>query len=125
MAFQFASVELGITDEDGDPVASAILNRVGWTPDTEAAAKKPTGKNQAMALDILKRLEAEARRNRGDDGRVSLTWWRDECKTAGSDKYRMRDVKKSLEENGLIEVYDDLFIKTPLTASGGGGRWRK
>jgi RecA-family ATPase len=39
-------------------------------------------------------------------------------------EFRMRDAKKSLEENGLIEVYDDLFIKTPLGASGG-GRWRK
>ncbi|MDR1058564.1 MAG: AAA family ATPase, partial [Treponema sp.] len=124
MAFQFISTELGITDEEGNPFTSAVLNTVGWTPDTEAAAKKPAGKNQALALDILKRLEADARENREDGGRVTLTWWRDECKAAGIDKYRIRDVKKSLEENGLIEVYDDLFIKTPLAATGGGGRWR-
>jgi hypothetical protein len=123
MAFQFVSTELGITDEEGNPFTSAVLNTVDWTPDTETATKKPVGKNQTLALDILKRLEAEARENRGDDGWVSLTLWRDECKAAGIDKYRMRDVKKSLEENGLIEIYDDLFIKTPLGASGG-GRWR-
>jgi hypothetical protein len=123
MAFQFAGVDLGFVDEDGNPFTSAVLNTVGWTPDTEAATKKPAGKNQTLALDILKRLEAEARASRGDDGRVSLTWWRDECKAAGIDKYRMRDAKKSLEENGLIEIYAELFIKTPLGASGGGG-WR-
>jgi hypothetical protein len=123
MAFQFAGVELGFADEEGNPFTSAVLNRTGYTSAPDAEARKPAGKNQAMALDILKRLEAEARGNRGEDGQVTLTRWRDECKAAGIDKYRMRDVKKSLEENGLIEVYDDLFIKTPLAASGG-GRWR-
>jgi RecA-family ATPase len=83
MAFQFAGVDLGITDEEGNPFTSAVLNRADWIPAPETTGNKPAGKNQTLALDILRRLEAEARKNRGDDGRVSLDWWRDECKPEG------------------------------------------
>jgi hypothetical protein len=74
MAFQFAGVDLGITDEDGNPLTSAVLNPVGCTPAPEAAGNKPAGKNQALALDILKRLETEAWNNRGmADGLLCLS----------------------------------------------------
>jgi hypothetical protein len=106
MAFQFAGVDLGITDEEGNPFTSAVLNTVGWTPAPEAAAKKPAGKNQALALDILKRLEAGARENRGNDGRVSLDWWRDECKAAGLDRTQFWYAKSGLEKSGIIQIKD-------------------
>ncbi|MDR1250723.1 MAG: AAA family ATPase, partial [Treponema sp.] len=116
MAFQFISTELGITDEEGNPFTSAVLNTVGWTPDTEAATKKPAGKNQALALDILKRLEAEARENRGNDGRVSLDWWRDECKPEGIVRQRFYDVRVSLEKAGKIKVQDSfVYSICPVT----------
>jgi hypothetical protein len=106
MAFQFAGVDLGITDEDGNPFASAVLNTVGWTPAPEVAAKKPPGKNQALALDILKRLEAGARKNRGGDGRVSLDWWKEECKKAGLDRTQFWYVKGGLEKGGIVQIKD-------------------
>ncbi|GHT83336.1 hypothetical protein FACS1894137_04180 [Spirochaetia bacterium] len=112
MAFQFFTVELGLQDEDGNPVTSAVLNEVEWTPAQEAGSKKAMGKNQTIALDILRRLENEARKNRGDEGRVLISVWRDGCSDAGMDKYRIRDSRKTLEENGLIEVYEKSFIKT-------------
>jgi hypothetical protein len=116
MAFQFVSTDLKITDEKGNPFASAVLNTVDWTPDTEVATKKPVGKNQAMALDILKRLEAEARGNRGDDGRVSLDWWRDECKPEGIVRQRFYDVRVSLEKAGKIKVQDSfVYSISPVT----------
>jgi hypothetical protein len=104
MAFQFAGVDVGFADEDGNPFASAVLNRIDYTSAPEAEARKPAGKNQA--LDILKRLEAEARRNRGEDGRVSLDWWRDECKPEGIVRQRFYDVRVSLEKAGKIKVQD-------------------
>jgi hypothetical protein len=118
MAFQFAGVDLGITDEKGNPISSAILNQIDYTPALETATAKPAGKNQALALDILKRLETEARKNRGDDGRVSLDWWRDECKLEGIVKQRFYDVRVSLEKAGKIKV-QDLFVYSisPVTNS--------
>jgi KaiC/GvpD/RAD55 family RecA-like ATPase len=116
MAFQFISTELGITDEEGNPFTSAVLNTVDWTPDTGAATKKPVGKNQALALDILKRLETEARENRGDDGRVSLDWWRDECKPEGIVRQRFYDMRVSLEKAGKIKVQDSfVYSICPVT----------
>jgi hypothetical protein len=118
MAFQFSTVELGLQDEDGNPVTSAVLNEVDWTPAREAEPKKAMGKNQRIALDVLKHLENEARKNRGEEGRVLISVWRDECGAAGMDKYRIRDSRKTLEENGLIEVYEKSFIKTCPAAIG-------
>jgi hypothetical protein len=116
LAFQFAGVDLGITDEDGNPFASAVLNRVDWTSAPEAAVKKPAGKNQTLALDILKRLEAEARNNQGDDGRVSLDWWRDACKLEGIARQRFYDVRVSLEKAGEILIQDSFVCSVnPVT----------
>jgi KaiC/GvpD/RAD55 family RecA-like ATPase len=114
MAFQFAGVDLGITDEEGNPFTSAVLNTVDWTA-PEAADKKPVGKNQALALDILKRLETEARKNRGEEGRVSLDWWRDECKPDGIVRQRFYDVRVSLEKAGKIKVQDSFVCSCPVT----------
>jgi hypothetical protein len=117
MAFHFSTVELELNDDEGNPVTSAVLTPTGWTP-APAAVKKPAGKNQAMALDILKRLEAEARKNRKDDGRVSLDWWRDECKPEGIVRQRFYDVRISLEKAGKIKVQDSFVCSvSPVTNS--------
>jgi hypothetical protein len=97
MAFQFAGVDLGITDEEGNPFTSAVLNTVDWTPVPEAADKKPAGKNQALALDILKRLSA------GNDP-VAMDAWREACKAAGIERTALWHVIDSLKKNGLIQA---------------------
>jgi hypothetical protein len=117
MAFQFVGVALGITDEEGYPFTSAVLNRVDWIPVPEATGNKPAGKNQSLALDVLKRLEAEVRENRGDEGRVSLDWWREECKTEGIVRQCFYDVRVSLEKAGKIKVQDSFVCSVhPVTS---------
>jgi hypothetical protein len=59
-----------------------------------------------LALDVLKRLESEARENRGEDGRVSLDWWRDECKAAGLDRTQFWYAKSGLGKSGIIQIKD-------------------
>jgi hypothetical protein len=105
MAFRFAGVDLGITDEDGNPFTSAVLNTVDWTPAPEAAVKKLVGKNQALALDVLKRLETEAGKKP-----VLLDRWRDECKAEGITKQRFYDVRISLEKSGRVKIQDTFVL---------------
>ena len=62
MAFKVASVDLGIIDEDGEPVTSAILNPVDYTPSKKDNAQAK-GKNQLKALAIIKDL-LQAERDR-------------------------------------------------------------
>jgi hypothetical protein len=82
-----------------------------WTPAPEAGAKKPPiGKNQALALDVLKRLETEA----GTEP-VLLDRWRDECKAEGITKQRFYDVRLSLEKSGRVKIQDTFVLS--VTAS--------
>jgi hypothetical protein len=113
MAFQFAGVDLEITDEDGDPVASAILNKVDYTPAPEAADNKPAGKNQAVALEILERLK------KTDGDKVPVSSWSKECRDAGMTKQRFYEVRVNLERSGKIRIQDD-FVFSPVTISGPG-----
>jgi KaiC/GvpD/RAD55 family RecA-like ATPase len=96
IAFQFAGVDLGITDEEGNPFASAVLNRVDWTSAPEAAAKKPAGKNQALALDILKRLEA------GKED-IALDAWREACKVTGIERSALWHAIDGLIKSGVVQ----------------------
>jgi hypothetical protein len=96
MAFQFHSVDLGLVDDDDVPVTSAVLDRIDWTA-PEVAGKKPWGKNQILALDILKGMVTEM-------GEVTLNSWRDSCIAEGIIKQRFYEVKKILEETGKIII---------------------
>jgi hypothetical protein len=97
MAFHFSAVELGLNDDEGNPVTSAVLTPTGWTPAPEAAVKKPVGKNQTLALDVLKGLCA------GNEN-ITLDAWREACKTAGLDRSQFWYVKTGMEKRGLIQV---------------------
>jgi KaiC/GvpD/RAD55 family RecA-like ATPase len=113
MAFQFAGVDLEITDEDGDPVASAILNRVDYTSAPEATNNKPAGKNQVIALEILEHLK------KTDGDKISVSSWSKECRDAGITKQRFYEVRANLEKSGKIRIQDD-FVFSPVTVSGPG-----
>jgi hypothetical protein len=99
MAFHFSTVELGFNDDEGNMVTSAVLTPVGWTPAPDAAVKKPSGKNQILAMDILNQISA------GKEG-VTLDAWRDACKEAGLDRSQFWYVKSGMEKRCLIQVKD-------------------
>jgi hypothetical protein len=97
MAFHFAPVDLEFNDEEGNAVTSAVLTPAAWTPAPEATVKKPFGKNQTLALDILKGLCT------GNEN-ITLDAWREACKTAGLDRSQFWYVKTGMEKRGLIQV---------------------
>jgi hypothetical protein len=115
MAFQFAGVELGLKDDDGNPVTSAVLNEVDWTPAQEAKPKKAMGKNQRIALEALERLEKTG-------GNVTVDSWRDECKKSGiANHHRFGEAKNALEKNGAIKI-DCNLVSSAGTKPGAEGR---
>jgi hypothetical protein len=101
MAFHFSTVELGFNDDEGNKVTSAVLTPSGWTPAPEASAKKPVGKNQALAMDVLKQISA------GNES-VTLDAWREACKETGLDRSQFWYVKTGMEKRGLIHVSDGI-----------------
>ncbi|GHT78531.1 hypothetical protein FACS1894130_05280 [Spirochaetia bacterium] len=115
MAFQFSTVELGLQDEDRNPVTSAVLNETDWTPAHEAYPGKPAGKNQRIALETLERLEKTG-------GSVTVDSWRDECKKTGiANHHRFWEAKNALEKNGIIKI-DHNLVSTAGTKPGDEGR---
>jgi hypothetical protein len=102
MAFEFADVDLGITNEDGEPVTSAVLNHVDYFPDSEGIKNKPLGEKQAIALEVLKELEQSGKP-------VSLETWKKACIESGLNRFQIRDCLKGLENRSRI-VKDGDFI---------------
>jgi hypothetical protein len=107
IAFEFADVDLGITNEDGEPVTSAVLNQVEYYPDTGTGKdeKKVLGKNQALALDLLKKLYAE----KPPGASVTSKEWRDICIEQKIARQRFYEIKDGLEQAGFI-ILDGLFV---------------
>jgi hypothetical protein len=66
MAFTLHQVDLGIVDEYGDPVTSAVLRPTEYVPAKKGA---PSGKQQTRFLEVLHELEDEAVKNVTDSGR--------------------------------------------------------
>jgi hypothetical protein len=108
MAFQFRSVELSMRNESGEPVTSAILNPVDWTPAPKATKKKPTGKNQTILLETHKRLAAS--------GPVKFEEWRKTCIAEGTPKERFNEAKRSLVDSGMIEINHNIVTVCERTS---------
>jgi len=113
LAFSLADVDLGILDEDGRPVNSAVLTEEEYRPET--GPKPATGKNQTLALEVL---EAEIIRHRenvkasGRDpaaARVSVGAWRDACAVKGMDRRRFSEAKTALVAAGAVKL-DGAFV---------------
>ena len=113
MAFQFATVDLGIIDEEGEAVTSAVLNRVDY--EAAANAERPAGKRQSAALDILIGLYADYQENLSKSGadtgtaRVTLKDWRNACLAADIPRQRFSDAKAALESRKQI-ILEDPFV---------------
>lgn len=114
MAFEIRGVDLGLKDEDGDMVTSAVLHRVEYTQPVAAAQKsgKALGVNQRKALELLERLYAAERKSlmrqgiRPETARVTIERWGAKCKEAGMNRQTVHRIKASLESNGLIVTED-------------------
>lgn len=117
MAFEIRTVELGLEDEDGEPVTSAILDRVDYEP-TSRKGNAGRGKKQAEALKILDDLYHEHRENLEKSGfdpesaRVLIADWRDRCYQADMAKQTWHNCKKSLLEQGLIYLDHDYVSRS-------------
>ena len=96
MAFRFVTVELPMRNESGEPVTSAVLDRVEWEPAPKEGKEPAIGKKQVQALDILNQLT--------DKGPVSVDVWSKACQTEGIIKQRFYEAKKNLTESGRVEI---------------------
>lgn len=111
LAFELRTVELGLDDDEGEPVTSAVLDPVEYSaPIDSSEGNRGQGKNQRIALSELHRLYSEHRDNVQASGRdpnearVSLSDWRHAMKVAGVPRQRTYDVTRSLEHAGRVEV---------------------
>ena len=113
MAFRFAEVDLGIVDDENEPVTSGVLTVVEYTDPRPTPA---TGKHQKRFLAELHRLESEAIANvtesgrDPDEARVTLDWIETELKGPArncpddkiSAKYWQRTIDALLEKNLIV-----------------------
>ena len=114
MAFQFMGVELPVRNEYGEPLTSAVLDRVEWTPPPKAGQEPVMGKNQSQALDILKTLTVS--------GPVTVSIWQEKCKTAGMDRNQFWYAKKGLEKTGYINLFNEfVYCRGVALGVGNGG----
>jgi hypothetical protein len=120
MSFRFAEVELGVQDDEGREVTSAVLKRIEYQPAEEVGMPQRgrpagTGKNQAKVLEILVKQHAWHVRNVVRDGRdqaqarVMVEVWRDECVKHGIPKNRFADAMAALKRDGKVR-FDSGFV---------------
>ena len=121
MAFCIRSVELPMLDDLGLQITSAVLDAVDYEPPLKATTAG-RGKNQKMALDVLRDLIKHHQKNLEDGGhdtagaRVAIGEWKQGCTTAGIDKDRFREVRRSFEEQGTV-VVENGFVSLIQNAS--------
>lgn len=115
MSFRFASVELGVQDEEGREVTSAVLKRTEYQAIDEiglpgTGRPKGGGKNQEKALSILDRLHAAQARAAAREGRelnqgyISVEKWRDECMAADVPRNRFGEAMAALKRSGQVRI---------------------
>jgi putative DNA primase/helicase len=99
MAFGFITQEIGIYDEDGQPVTSAVLDRTEYTHRPAKTSNAGQGKNQIAALAALNELKGD----QPIPNRVSVEAWQKACK-AEMDRKAFHKVKESLSRQRIITI---------------------
>lgn len=108
--FRLATVELGLVDDEGRPVTSAVLEPCDLPEPTPPAKNWAAGKNQRLALDVLRetidrhRANVTASGRDPSEARVSIDAWRKALDAAGVHRNRFHEVRAGLERAGLIRV---------------------
>ena len=112
MAFRIRQVEIGMKDEDGEEVTSAVLDQTDWQP-KPVQGKAGRGKWQTVAIEALQNAIATHRENLEKDGRdpdtarVSISAWQEACQKMGMPRNRFHEVRDSLKTGGFVrEEYD-------------------
>jgi phage/plasmid primase-like uncharacterized protein len=116
MAFKIRTVELGITDEDGEEVTSAILDDTEYQPIPTTQGKNGRGKWQNVAIEVLKDLY-ETHRQRliskdydPDQARVLINDWRIACNEKGMTRQAWARIKNTLPQTQEIKFEDEYVI---------------
>lgn len=116
IGLRLESVSLGVFDEDGDEMTTAVL-RPADLPDTRANG---LGGNQAKAMKALRILYKDARARLSKQGRnpdealISLDAWR---LAADMQRNRFGEAKTALRDRGLIELPDKLHARIASEAA--------
>lgn len=110
LAFSLEGIKLPLVDEDGNDVFGAYLSELGNDYQPPKRGKTGRGKNQTMALSKLAELTREHQeRLEGagrdpEDARVTVTDWRAACIDGGLKPQRWAELRRTLEDAGLVEV---------------------
>jgi len=114
ISFTLSGVELGIEDEEGNPVTSAVLT--SSAPPEGSSGR--LGRRQREFLEILRTMMAEYRKNilaSGRDpseARVLEKAWRDQSIKESKDRPRFHEAKKALIASGSV-VQDGEYVYLP------------
>lgn len=119
MTFRFADVELGVQDEHGNEVTSAVLIQTSYDP-SEVTSTPPSakgrGKNQGKALALLEDMLDSRRTNIERSGRdpdlarVTMIEWRAACREAEMNRHRVHEVTRALVDAGKV-VQEGDFVR--------------
>jgi hypothetical protein len=121
IAMQLERVYLGIDDDEGEPVTSAVLRYLPDAPEVQKG-KPASGKNQVRALTVLQEEYRRRRANVEASGRpasaalVSVEDWRTLCLADGLNRFRWRDVRKALEAAGSVRIEGANVLLPPSLA---------
>ncbi len=109
LAFVIRSVDLGMVDDDGNSVTSAILDSTAYEP-PKKKSNAGRGKNQVLALTILDDLYEKHRITLfrsgydPDGAKVKTEDWKDACQNQGMSRPAYCKVWQSLESKNLIKI---------------------
>ncbi|MDR2095486.1 MAG: helicase RepA family protein [Treponema sp.] len=101
MAFSTVGIDLGIVNDEGEPVYSAVLSEQDYT-DPPAGKSPAAGKNQTLGVELLQKIVVEY-----SPLPVPLGIWRERFIAAGGVRTRFYELKNSLTRRGKIKVTED------------------
>jgi hypothetical protein len=115
MAFRLNTVELPFTDDQGNPVTSAILDDTEYQP-PPINGKQGRGKWQTVSVEILQalykkhQLNLAAKGYDSDSARVLLDDWRKACMDKGMTRQTWKRIKDNLTWNPDI-AQDGSYVR--------------
>lgn len=110
-AYKILSIILPFLDSDGAAQFSAVLESTSYSPPPQKG-KAGQGKHQTRALQILREIQDERRKNHSDEGkdpataRISVEEWKKTMKDEGIPQQRISEVVNSLRNQNMITGRD-------------------